>query len=159
MFYITKQETETGKQFTKLLAKAEIAINCQKSISTKYGFKAYRGAFISIWGGLSSCLDFDKQLDKSVWGKGVEKGEFFPKKSSKLGKEILKEIAAMPCVTISDLNHCIGYHEGPPFRRIGFSFNNDGVYGFTVGREWMVEIPDDCIEVTETEYHNLFEFS
>ena len=155
MFYITKKESETGKKFTELLKKKEIAIQAQKEVSEKYGFETYRGAYWQVWGGFSSCLDFKETPDKKLWGKGAEKGEYFPKKNSKAGKAIWNEINDMPCVSRFDLNECVGF-DSAPFKKIGFAFNNDTYYGFTDSKDWNLKVPKDCEEVTESKYDELF---
>ena len=35
-------------------------------------------------------------------------------------------------------------------------FNNDEYYGFIVGENWDFKIPEDCEEITVSEYNKLF---
>jgi hypothetical protein len=156
MYYVTKKESETGKKFTELLKKKEIAIAAQKELSTKYGFETYRGAYWQAWGGFSSCLDFKETPDKKIWGKGAEYKEFYPKKNSKVAKAVWQEFQDMPCVSTDELNACIGM-ERKSFKTIGFAFGSDEYYGFITSKKWGVIVPKDCEEVTETKYDEVFE--
>lgn len=155
MFFITKKESETGKKFAEILKKKEVAEKEQIELSEKYGFKTYRAAYFSVWGGFSSCLDFKEAPDKKLWGKGAKPNEYFPKKNSKVGKAIVQEFEDMTYVTTRELNSCIGYTE-MTFNKIGFAFGNDEYFGFITSKEWGVKIPNDCEEVTETKYDKLF---
>lgn len=157
MYFKTKISSETGEKFTKLIAKKEIAISAQKEVANKYGFESYRGAFWQVWGGFSSCMDFNEEPDPKLWKiiKHRRRTEYFPKKNSKEAKAIWREINEVPCVSILDLNECIGL-VGDPFKSIGFSYNNSEYFGFTVGDSWGVEVPDDCEEILSSEYDELF---
>tara|TARA_R110000796_G_scaffold236610_1_gene356104 strand:+ start:109 stop:579 length:471 start_codon:yes stop_codon:yes gene_type:complete len=155
MKFKTLKTTETGKKFTALFEKSKIAKQDAKDFSNKYGFSKYRGGYWCCFGGISSCLDFKETPDKKIWGKGAEKGEFMPKGNSKIGKSIQKEIDDLTVVTGEELNECIGV-EKEPFHTIGFTFNNDEYYGFIVGENWDFKIPEDCEEITVSEYNKLF---
>ena len=156
MFYITKIDSGTGQKFTELLKQKKIAIQAQKDLSEKYGFESYRSAYWQVWGGFSSCLDFKETPDTKIWGKGAQKGEFYPKKNSKVGKALCNEFNDMPCVSRDDLNKCVDENYDS-FNKIGFAFSNDEYYGFITSKKWGMKIPLDCEEVTESKYDKLFD--
>jgi len=60
-----------------------------------------------------------------------------------------------PTVTIDELNQCVGF-DGAPFKTIGFAGNNDSLFGFVVRDDWGFIKPDDCEEVTNSKYNELF---
>ena len=156
MFYITERTSETGKKFAELITRKEIAFKEQKAFAKKYKFKTWRGAYWQVWGGISSCLDFKETPDKKVWGKGAKIGEFFPKRNSKAGKEIYKEIDNLHCVSRNDLNQCVGFDGGLSYK-IGFAFSNKKYFGFVTDKKWGIKIPKDCTEVLESKYDELFQ--
>lgn len=158
MFFITSKASKTGNKFSKISKLRKDCFEAQKVFSKKYGFGSWRQAMWSVFGGMSSCCDFKSKPDSRLW-KVVEGNEYFPKKNCKEAKVIYDEIKALPKVSINELNECIGFVDGFPFKTIGFAENNDEYFGFQVKSEWNVEIPEDCKEVTETEYNKLFKIN
>ena len=104
---------------------------------------------------MSSCL-FKNEPDTKIWKKNGGKGEYMPKRNTKVGKAISKELNELTAVSIKDLNMCIDF-DGAPFKTIGFACNNDKYFGFVVDEEWNVKIPEDCVEVLTSRYRKLFE--
>ena len=155
MYFITERNSETGKKFQQVERKSEECFNAQKQLANKYKFHSWREGYWVVYGGMSSCLNFDETPDSKIWGKGFGNGEYFPKKNSKIGKEINKEIEQLPKVTIDELNQCVGFN-GAPFKTIGFSAKNDKFFGFSVGENWDFIPPTDCKEITTSEYRELF---
>jgi hypothetical protein len=88
---------------------------------------------------------------------GYGPNEWMPKLSTKEGKAIMAEINALPIVDIDELNAVVGY-EGNHFKssHIGFSYENKAYYGFILSDKWEVTPPDDCEEITASEYKKLF---
>lgn len=156
MFYITKKDSETGRKFTEVIISKDRAIKEQKAFAEKYGFRTFRAACWQAWGGISSCLDFKETPDKKIWGKGLKKGEYYPRQNSKSGKDIYKEIENLHCVSIDVLNQCIGF-DGAPFKQIGFASCNKQYFGFVVDKKWKIKVPKDCEEVLESKYDLLFQ--
>jgi hypothetical protein len=154
MFYKTEKSSDTGKKFAEILIKSDLVFEAQKSMCEKYGFKEYRPAYWCVWGGFSSCI-FKNPPNIKLW-KNVhgEKNEWMPRLTSKEGKQIQAEFSAMPKVQSHELNMCIGFN-GAPFKTIGFT-HCDTHFGFTVGESWKVKIPEDCTEITKSEYDRLF---
>ena len=156
MYYITEKTSKTGLKFQAISDKRKIAQDEAIAFSKKYGFTQYRSGYWQVFGGISSCLNFKETPDKKIWGKGAGKGEFMPKKNSKVGKLINKELNDLTTVTIDDLNKCIGF-DGAPFKTIGFAENNDKYFGFAIGEDWKIEVPKDCEEVLASNYRKIFE--
>lgn len=154
MFYITKKSSETGKKFAQVIEKKAKAFEDQKALSEKYGFKQWRGGYWCAFGGMSSCLDFKETPDKKIWGKGAEKGEFYPKKNSKVAKAVWQEFQDVTKVSKGELNACVGRKD--QFQAIGFASRNDEFFGFETSKKWGLKVPTDCVEVTETKYDELF---
>lgn len=89
MYYITKKTSETGKKFQKVSDNMDLAMEEAKVIAEKYGFHKFRGAYVAISGGISSCIDFDEAPDKKIWGKGARDDEFMPKRNSRQEKPLV----------------------------------------------------------------------
>ena len=155
MYFITEKTTKTGKKFQKISDRIVEANKATINFAKKHGFKAWRPAYWVAAGGISSCGEFEKTPDPKIWGKGEAPYEFFPKRSSKAGKAIYKEIEELPKVRIHDLNDCIGFEEDA-FKTIGFAHNHDKYFGFTAKEDWDIKVPNDCKEITYTEYKKIF---
>lgn len=155
MYFITEKTSETGKKFQVIKDKLKIVRDAQKALAKKYGFKSWRDEYWIFAGKMSSCGEFDKTPDSKIWKNGSAKNEYFPKKNSKKGKLIYSEIMALPVIEIQELNDCVGFDAGP-FHTIGCAFCGKKHFGFIVKKEWGIDIPKDCKEVTETEYDKLF---
>ena len=154
MYFITEKNTETGKKFQKIVEKRAVAMKEVKALAEKYNIYQWRSENGFAWGGMSSCI-FSQAPDTKIWGKSHIKGEFFPKKSTRAGKSVLKEIDLLTKVSDHELNMCVNFN-GAPFKTIGFVFGNDDYFGFIVKNEWDFKKPEDCKEVTYSEYKELF---
>ena len=155
MHYITKKTSETGKKFEKISIKRRLAHEDAKAFAEKYGFQQYRQANWVVFGGISSCIDFDETPDKKIWGKGAVTGEFMPKRNSKIGKAIHQEIMYLTHVNNKQLNDCIGWSKCG-FNTIGYAEDSDTYFGFSVKEEWKIDIPMDCEEILTSKYRELF---
>lgn len=154
MFYITKKSSETGKKFAQVIEKKAKAFEDQKTLSEKYGFKQWRGGYRCVFGGMSSCLEFKETPDKKIWGKGAQKGEYYPKKNSKVAKVVWQEFQDVTKVTSDELNACVGLKN--QLNTIGFASAHIVFFGFETSKKWCLKVPADCEEVTETKYDELF---
>lgn len=155
MHFITKKDSTTGQKFQEIFNKKNIAFEETKALSEKYGFKEWRSARWQVFGGISSCVSFIEAPDKKIWGKGLGRNEFMPKKNTKIGKTINEEFENLTVVSIHELNDCIDF-DGAPFKTIGFSWCDDH-FGFVVGDDWEdVVIPKDCEEILASKYKEMF---
>lgn len=159
LYFKVIKETETGKKFTDVFERGSQATKAAYSLVKKYGFTSFRPGRETFEGAISSFVKPTVMIDPKVWKKiSYGKDEYFPKRSSKQGKEILKEIAQLPSVDIDELNNIVGYDSGG-WKRSHIGYNgscNRDYYGFIVDSDWDVQIPDDCEEINGSEYMTLF---
>lgn len=150
-YYITDKDTETGKKFQEIDRRSDIARDAIIKLSEKYGFKEWRYSRISHIGGLSSCV-FETTPDLKIWkSSGYGHNEYMPRLNCKAGKEIHDEIKKLPIVHINELNNIVGYHSDFCNSHIGFKIGKNH-FGFIVSSEWGCKIPNDCKEITASEY-------
>jgi|TARA_R110000751_G_scaffold278735_1_gene381061 hypothetical protein len=154
MYYIVEKTKETGLRFADIIKKKDVAFDETVEASKKHGFNQWRSAHWTVFGGVSSCF-FENEPDTKIWKKNGGKGEYMPKRNTKVGKAISKELNELTAVSIKDLNMCIGF-DGAPFKTIGFASNNKDYFGFVVDEEWNVKVPEDCKEVLTSEYREIF---
>ena len=84
--------------------------------------------------------------------KEVRPGEYMPKLSHKAGKQIDEAIKALPVIYYDELNACIGVKR-ELFKCIGFAVTEDRkTFAFSVRPEWEFEVPNDCQEITHSEF-------
>jgi len=152
MKFKTLRTSETGKKFANVDAKMKECFEAAKALIDELGAKQWRGAYWVAAGGISS-LFFPKGFEIPSYYKKQDDG-YSPKRSLKKGKEIHAKIKALPTVSIKELNACIGFDE-KMFKTIGFNTANPAYYLFSVEEEWNCTIPDDCEEITTTEYNKL----
>jgi hypothetical protein len=152
MNYRVKVTDPTGLKFAEILKKKDVAWEEVKQMREKYGFGSWRPGHWAVFGGISSCF-FEEAPDPKIW-KSTGRKEWMPKRNIKAGKEIAKEFDALTIVEKSDLNMCIGF-DGAPFKTIGFGYNKE-YFGFIVGDDWEVEVPDDCEEILVSKYKEIF---
>jgi hypothetical protein len=71
----------------------------------------------------------------------------------KAGKELQKKINSLPTVYKGDANQCIGFSS--VLCHIGVNFSNEKYVLYNTGDDWNCPIPEDCSEITVTEYNQL----
>ncbi len=152
MYFKTKRDTQTGLNLCKIEEKANKAFKETKELAKEIGFKSWREGYWQAFGGIS-CVHFDSEPDSKVWKK--QEDGFMPKLNNKKGKEIAKKIDNLTSVDYFELNESVGFG-GAPFKKIGVNFNNNDFVAFSVDEKWDFKIPDDCVEITTSEYKNLF---
>ena len=110
MYYITKKSTETGRKFQALSDQIQKSWDAHVAFSDKYKFKQWRGSSMYAFGDITACIEFEEEPDLRIWKKGQWLNSFTPKKNTKEGKAIAKEIEDLPKVSKQNLNMCIGYN-------------------------------------------------
>ena len=153
-YFKTLKTSDTGKKFKNLDVNIKKAQKAQRDFSDKYNFNQWRPDRWEAFGGIEVCVDFIKEPDPKNW-KMVSHGEYKPKRSTKEGKRINQEMKELPVVSHHELNMCIGFKEGAPFKSIGFSSKSKNYTVFCLATNWKVKIPSDCEEITASEYENL----
>lgn len=155
MHFITKKDSKTGKKFEVASKKIADAFKAQRSLAASLEIKSWRERLWVVCGGFSSII-FEKEPDKAIW-KNVNgsKIEWMPRLTNKEGKAIQALFDNMPVLERSELNSCIGFDECI-LKQIGFSRTNKDYYGFVIEPDWDIKIPNDCKEVTHSDYNKLF---
>lgn len=159
IYFKTPRNSETGLKFTEIKERGVECVEAAMKFIGKYGFNSFRQNRLAFKGGISSCYKPLVDLDPKVWKK-TEYGhnEYMPKLNNKEGIKIYEEIESLPYVDIDELNNIVGYEgNGLKSSHIGYSFKNKEWYGFVVNSEWECKIPTDCIEITGSEYQELFD--
>ncbi len=153
MYFITEKDTETGKKFQAFFEKAAICSKAQKEICNEFGFTKFRPSvnFITATGGISSVI-FEETPNSKLW-KLIDYNEYTPNKRTKEGKALYKRLLELPITTRAELNECVGFEEDM-FQTIGYTYNNE-CFGFEVNSSWSFAKPEDCTEITETEYKSI----
>lgn len=155
MYFKTKRTSATGKKFQTLMQKRAKVLEAQNKLSKKYGFEAYRQGYWNVWGGISSCAKFKETPNPKNWKKGATAGEYMPSLRSKVGKKINEDFENLPTISFQELNACVGLSK--KMGHIGFSGEkNPDYFGFSVNNKWDFEVPDDCTEITYSEYKEIF---
>lgn len=158
MYFKTKKDSETGKKFAKIVEKlTTIVMPAVRDFAVKHNIKQIRQAHWVAYGGISAAV-FKENADKSGWKlrKG-ESNEYFPSQKTAKGKEIYKELTALPVIEIEDLNSCVNFLDQAPFITIGFAYGNEDYFGFEASEKWKeFTPPEDCEEITTKEYKELF---
>lgn len=157
LYFYTDKESETGLKFFGLWVRGEAAKEASITMARKYGFESCRPSRTSYNGGISSFYKPSDQTDLTHFKKYKNySNEYFPKRNTKEGFAIIEEINQLPVVDIDELNNIVGYDTGGwKNSHIGFNIGEKH-YGFIVGATWDCKIPSDCIEVTGSEYLDLF---
>lgn len=154
MYFKTHRSTETGKKFQIVNDKMLQSLAESKKLCESIGFTAWRRNSLTSMGGFSSLIfEGAVQPDPKVF-KVVNGNEWMPKKNTKEGKKIQKQLDSVSVVTIDKLNDCVGL-DGAPFRKIGFYNANEEYFIFSVSIDWEFTPPSDCIEITHAEYKQL----
>jgi len=157
MKFKTLKTSETGIKFQKVVEKKELAFEEAKKLSDEIGFEQWRPDRWVAFGGVEFVYFKDKvNPDQKIWkdtGHGLQ-----PKGNTKAGKEIQEKFKNLTVVDKDDLNQCIGFN-GAPFKCIGFSYQNPDYFLFSIDESWKCQIPDDCQEITVSEYRELSKVS
>ena len=156
MKFKTLKTSETGKKFAVVDKNISLAIKATRKLAKEQNFKQWRGNRWGLAGGIYSVL-FEETPDLSVWKK-IAPNEYSTKRSTKKGKEMWALLNELPVVFRHELNSCINLDgfNFYGFNTIGFARGHKLYYGFEVGDEWAAKIPNDCEEITTTEYNKLF---
>lgn len=152
MYFKTKQNSETGLKLAEIKKKANLAFKETKELAKEIGFSKWREGYWQAFGGIS-CVIFDSTPDSKIWKK--QEDGYMPKLNTKKGKAIQEKIDKITSVDYFELNECVGFNGGP-FKHIGTSFNNDEFFAFSVGENWNFKAPKDCVEITVSEFKELF---
>ncbi len=160
IYFKTPKISETGKKFQALIDKAMTireAIN--KFCKEQGGTGSYVHTNMYAFGTDVIAIEFLENPDPKIWKKNKQhKGFFAPRMNSKQGKEIYEKMSSLPKIETEELNAIIGVKESF-LTTIGYATTNKEYFGFQTEHdrvESTTDIPNDCQEITFTEYENLF---
>lgn len=150
-YFKTSRNSETGLKVKAVLdRKEEIKANIEL-LKEKYGFNqhyCYDNELIGI-----SVVSFDSEPDVKLWKNqtAIYKG-YTPRLSNKQGKAIQSDFRDAGVVCRHLLDEIIG---NKSISQCGFNFSIPDIYVFIIGENWKVEIPNDCVEISNMEYMEL----
>ncbi len=158
MRFIFKKDSGTGKDFQAMIDKCTEYNKKAYDLAIELGGKAFRPGWGAIAGGISSIVfKPENHPDPKLWKKsGAGRHEFMPKKNSRAGKAIAKQIEDLPEVSIQDLNNLLGFTKINPFSHPGYNLNNDEYFGFHFNDDWEFIPNEDMIEITVAEWNEKF---
>lgn len=159
MYYKTSKTSETGERFVeidKLRREADLAaFEFVKSL----GAVTFRPGIRCVGGGISSMVfpeGHDFGAEKKNWRKGAKRGEYMPNIRTQKGKEIQAQMNSLPEVSRAQLNAVIGWENS--FCVIGVSWRNpEYVLIHILDDKWEIDMPADCVEITQGEFEAMKE--
>lgn len=159
MKYKTLKTSKTGISFVDLFKQMKEAEKEISAFIEKFGTKEYYRSgnalvgfhSLKLTGAGEPPLGFrvDKDLTNS----------FLPALKTKEGREVKKEINALPFISIDGANNCIGWDgkiKNCHYGNIGYATNDEYVF-ICAGDDWNIDMPKDCEEITVTEFKRLTE--
>lgn len=157
MKFLTKRTSETGKKLAAFQQKLIDQTRAQKALATELGFQKW-----SQWSftGKIASVQFPEghEVDIKLWKPSRDRKNFWtPRLTTKAGKELEKKFESSPGVHSTEINECVGYEEDG-WENAGASFSNPEFIGFTIGDGFngKLTLPEDCWEVTVSEYEKHF---
>lgn len=152
MKFKTKRTSETGKKFLELEKELRAAKEATLQFIDEIGAEAYRPGYFSLQGGIGEIYfpkgyEIPKYFKKSRWD------GYVPNLKYKQGKILQAKINKLPTVRWDKANACIGYEAIDS--HIGYSFQHPDYILYTTKEKWNCPTPDDCEEITTTEFNEL----
>ncbi|MDV3662452.1 hypothetical protein CMU51_00050 [Elizabethkingia anophelis] len=155
IYFKTLKTSETGEKAQNLVDKScdiakKILAFCQEIGATKSyvtsGHSCLNTGIIAV--------QFETEPDMKHWKNMKDfEGYYAPRLTSKLGRDIHRRMELFDIIFRHDIDEIIGIQE--PFRHCGFSTSKGEHFGFIIDEDWNHTMPDDCIEITFSEYKNL----
>lgn len=152
MYYKISKESETGQKLTAVLEKMKEAHYAIVELSEKMGFNKWRSPESTVKGGIDVVYFPKNKRPKSIGWNHNEDGSSYPNRRYKAGKNIAKMFQNLPRVSRWELNQAVGLDSA--FNQIGFHPIND-LYVVNIDEKWNHTMPEDCIEITVTEFKSL----
>ena len=131
LYYKTDLKSKTGLKFYDVYNRGEAAKEACIMLAKRYGFESCRPSRTSYQGGISSFYNPYKLTDLTHWKQDKKyPNEFYPKRNTKEGLEVIQEVEKLPVVDIDELNNIVGYDtDGWKSSSIGFNIGKD-CYGW-----------------------------
>lgn len=150
-YYITSAKSQTGQNLQVIANKVEEIRKIIARIGGELGFTQWREHNLYAFGGIAGVGL--KNPDLKLW-KRVEDGFYMPRLNSKKGKHLRDILSDIPVVSHAELNSTIGFKKAPLLSSIGYR-KGKNKFGICVFANWKVNMPENCKEVTFTEYEKL----
>lgn len=151
LFYKTEKTSDTGKKMQSVIDEAKaIEANIIEFLKEIGATSKYLRNGIFNTGLLG--VEFIDTPDMNLWKEEKNsqyKGFYSPRMKTKKGKNLAERFYSFGKIERSEINKVICF--GQVYYRSGFSCNNE-VFGFSIGCNWNHTMPEDCIEITGSEY-------
>ena len=150
MYYITDKHSLTGKKIQAIENEVKKCNQKSADLAKELGADQWRPMPFPVAGGISALVL--ENPDMKIWKKVKDTPNMYtPRANTKEGKKIQLQMKELPTVSREQLNQVVGWDEG--WSVIGVNFNTEGrKYGIDILEKWEIKMPDDCIEVTSSEY-------
>lgn len=156
LYYKTKKDSDTGNKMQNLLDKGKaIKDDIYNYVDEIGATKKYMMIGGSVFGTGIIGVEFTTTPDDKIWKKfpGYN-GYYKPRLSSTVGKQIEAKFYSFGRIDRKDLNEVIGLESF--LSHCGYAYNSKDFFGFEVESKWNHKMPEDCKEITFTEYSKLF---
>ncbi len=157
MYYKIPKSSPTGQQLTALHARMTEANQRAQSLIESFGAIEFRPGFWTVAGGISSIIFPEGKPEKAElkhWKKGAKDGEYLPSQRTPKARQMAALVEALPRVVRLELNAIVGYKHQWNVVGIGWGKDSDH-YALDLMEKWDVKAPDDCIEITCSEWKAL----
>lgn len=157
LYYRTAKKTETGLKVQALKDNAEqIATEIEKFVKSLGAKSEWAYSERYLWSSNLAGVEFAEEPDLKKWKvlKHYEGPEIFyvPRRGSKENIKRHEEFYSFKGISVRKLNECVGF--SCVFRSIGFNMDDEFFY-FITNSSWEHEMPEDCIEITTSEFLNV----
>lgn len=155
IYFKTKKASETGKKIQSLIdraKKAEQEIN--EFVDELKSDRKYLTIERFILGTGIVGLRFDTPPDMKIWKEFKEFPNYYsPRRSSKEGKILSEKMDSFDRVGRDEISEAIGLNDF--FKMPGLRIGNSDHHGIAIDKNWNHVMPEDCFEITASEYDQL----
>jgi len=144
----------TGQKLQAIIDECNACQRASSDLSNQLGGSAYRRGSFVLAGGISA-ISFKETPGGNHWIYRPQYDDYVPNRRTKKGKEIYNQFKNLPSITPKPLNAIFNLNEW--FNHPGVTTSKDA-FGLTIKDEWIdqITIPDDCVEITVTQFNQEF---
>lgn len=154
-YFKLRRDSELGKQFVALIEKGEIASAKIEKLREKYGFEDnFHGADDAFGGIVEVVFPEGTEVDMKLWKRGNAGYNSYAPRRTGAGKAIAEEFASVGKVSRYDFDQLVQYRQ--VFSHIGLTYDHPEYVGIMVNSAHIKDISADCVELTGTEYEQIF---
>lgn len=156
IYYKAEKTSETGKKMQTLITRGKISSDAIHDYMKEIGATLmYLTSDRCVFQTGIAGVEFLEVPDMKIWKKFTGFPNYYrPRLSSSEGKKIDEKISSFERIERSDINEVINF--SAIHRQCGFG-NGKEHFGFIIDSEWNHQMPNDCSEITYSEYKKLFE--